>query len=819
MPPRPPPWESPDSRGTSTADYLASLRNDRPTRPMPTGSRPAPFKSRTWIDQHAPPRAESAMSLRGGAEDGHVRFEEPRDTPRSHSSIGHRHSMLSERSIPSLRSTKGRSLVQPPSADTPSVRGQKASSTATIDSNTIDGGIMYKESGTRWLERQEAHALRQALEVMDAEEEEKLHMVAKNEAADLVWQHRHPGELEREKVAGYRNPDLSKKLKSHLVRGAHERSQSDGYIALGRGNQETEPLRTVSDGSHDSQAVKEHEEPLIERTRSKKKRLSDAMQQLRLASGQAIASVDTKSLRNFSGGRRRMSGQRHASNKSATFPNPEDKIFEEPENTTNMDKDIRVSKEETNVLKSASTNSMSQSPRPLPKKADTMPTIPRARPNPFDRRRRQAEQPKAAPYTSNTPPPPTIVEPENVPTKDGKEIRSDDIRAATSMKRSDRSPKLPTPTAVSDRAGRPIVSFDPAWKSPSETKQGERQLPVRPRPELPAVSVSAPAVPTINLPETLTPSIPTINLPDDDDPYDPPMGLPEPSAAGVPTFSFDGPDDHQETPSITALPTIAVATQPSAPPRPLPQHTKSTPTKPTSALPWLSKSVPTATCASCTLPISGRIVTASDASQTQKARFHPPCFTCAHCNTPLECVAFYPEPENKRLSRLETEGLDSPNDPLRFYCHLDFHEFFSPRCRSCKTPIEGEIILAAGGEYHVGHFFCAECGDPFERETPFVEKGGYAFCVGCHRKTTSARCKGCKGLILEESNVEALGGQWHEKCFVCYECNGGFGDGGRFYLRSVVAEVTAKEARRGIVEGKREERPVCVGCEERRLKQ
>jgi hypothetical protein len=187
-------------------------------------------------------------------------------------------------------------------------------------------------------------------------------------------------------------------------------------------------------------------------------------------------------------------------------------------------------------------------------------------------------------------------------------------------------------------------------------------------------------------------------------------------------------------------------------------------------------------------------------------------------------VAFYPEPENKRSSRLETEGLAPENDPLRFYCHLDFHEFFSPRCRSCKTPIEGEIILAAGGEYHVGHFFCAECGDPFERETPFVEKNGYAFCVGCHRKTTSGRCRGCKGLILEESSVEALGGQWHEGCFVCYECKDGFGEEGRFYVRSVVAETTAKEARRVALTGKppvgkMEERPVCGGCEGMRLKQ
>jgi hypothetical protein len=42
---------------------------------------------------------------------------------------------------------------------------------------------------------------------------------------------------------------------------------------------------------------------------------------------------------------------------------------------------------------------------------------------------------------------------------------------------------------------------------------------------------------------------------------------------------------------------------------------------------------------------------------------------------------------------------------------LDYHEFFSPRCKSCKTPIEGEVVVACGAEWHVGHFFCAQCGD------------------------------------------------------------------------------------------------------------
>ena len=75
-------------------------------------------------------------------------------------------------------------------------------------------------------------------------------------------------------------------------------------------------------------------------------------------------------------------------------------------------------------------------------------------------------------------------------------------------------------------------------------------------------------------------------------------------------------------------------------------------------------------------------------------------------------------------------------------------------------------MLACGGEWHVGHFFCAECGDPFDARTPFVEKDGYAWCVGCHTKRFSGKCAGCRRPVTERV-VGALGREWHEECFCC----------------------------------------------------
>ncbi|KAJ4150885.1 hypothetical protein LMH87_011614 [Akanthomyces muscarius] len=154
-----------------------------------------------------------------------------------------------------------------------------------------------------------------------------------------------------------------------------------------------------------------------------------------------------------------------------------------------------------------------------------------------------------------------------------------------------------------------------------------------------------------------------------------------------------------------------------------------------------------------------------------------------------------PEPEvarNARLDRIkrrqggevieeapgETEEQDG-DERLRFYCHLDWHEQFAPRCKHCQTPILGEHIVALGAHWHYGHFFCAECGDPFEHGMTHIEKDGYAWCIKCQTQRTERRapkCRRCKKGVVGQY-IQALGGEWHDECFRCAECKGGFDDG------------------------------------------
>ena len=308
---------------------------------------------------------------------------------------------------------------------------------------------------------------------------------------------------------------------------------------------------------------------------------------------------------------------------------------------------------------------------------------------------------------------------------------------------------------VSTTQAVPTISVN---EPPSMTRGHSFNAPVVNLPtDVPTISVNEPAasrpVPTINAPSiSVTPSVPSINV----------------NNSASSTRPLPDPRNYNKR----SAPPISANS-----PRPLPTSARTH---------WTPTSVRTgAQCTHCALPISGRIVSAGG------CRFHPECFSCYQCGEKLECVAFYPEPSAKHAARVERirarargediaflpgwesaekmrelEDQDGIDEAPRFYCHLDFHECFSPRCKSCKTPIEGEVVVACGAEWHAGHFFCAQCGDPFDSTTPFVEKDGYAWCVNCHTNRYSAKCKGCRKPVTD-TVVKALGAEWHTGCFVC----------------------------------------------------
>ena len=751
------------------ADYLKDLRVNRPARPG--GSRPFPGRAATSMAEPYA-RASSALSFRPQYSTQQANPIRGPDHERSASALSHRRV---DPEMPIAMMSGG-------------VASRDFSTSRLSRVPPINPSGTYRESGMRWVEKQEARSLREALEDIDLRDEANVQAAAQDEASELVWKHRNQG-------LPHMNPDRLRSYKQHPEKGAHARSQSVEWRAeqgAATGESATSH-QSVSDASSSSKGdsypsqttrntvvtFAEPEKPSEEAQSSQEKghKLWDSPQK------KAYMSLNTRGLPKTLG-RRRSSGPRARDVSDGLFRNPEDKIYEEPDSDKTFE---------------AARSDQSRIPAPLVTKNRNSMTKDRTGNHSFIRssfastedkprvyrteiHKNQPSQSRNPSYLKNSPVSTPLGSASTshaeshtdlLMTKDGKEVRSDDIKAATSMRMKDRSPKLPSPTVVSDRPGRPIVSFERDWKSKDTSEQegpsSNSPFAVPPRLRFMQASSSAPIVPTINVPETPSirvdetqpcnlPSIPSISISD----------------APIPTISLP-----EEPPTTRPLPSPSSRSHPSPVKRPLPHHSSTTPVH-SSKLHWTPSSRrATAQCSACALPIEGRIVSA--ASQ----RFHPHCFTCHHCAEPLECVAFYPEPDSTRTARVEriearlaynTQALtdekegetaaDDGDSSLRFYCHLDYHELYSPRCRSCKTPIESEVVLACGGSWHVGHFFCAECGDPFDAKTPFVEKNGYAWCVGCHAGKFSGKCKGCRKPVVE-GGISALGSEWHVDCFSC----------------------------------------------------
>ncbi|KAJ5868470.1 hypothetical protein N7534_003023 [Penicillium rubens] len=750
------------------SSYLKDLRANRPARP--TGSRPYPGRAATStsdLPDSLPPRASSAFSMHKPVED------EIEDHRRSGSAMSHRRA---NSHVPS-GGAMGRPLAQEPR--THSIR--KNVFPAEIHARTIpipaSPALSYRENGQRRHDKEEARALRDALQKMDVEDDMSLHQAAQDEATELVWMHQNPGQAFKNPYAPYKNPDANRRSQSPV------RNDSRAYnLSTNRFSQST-GSSVSSDGNSSPES-----------TRKRSSLAGPSKKNLKVN----FKLPDEEPEQSVAPSSRTVSGD----SSKGIFRNPNDQIYEEPNNTQKEpEAKPDFSKSDSSALKNKPRNALGRVPKPLPwlqNRAHSSPVMdkisrfeiqknpPTQSRNPGYTRNGSATPPPTqsnnAGYTRNeraTPTPPLEEKDQPVPTEDVRERRSDDIRAATSKKRGDRSEKLPMPSAVSDRVGRPIVSFDQSWK-PTEQPKPER-------PSLPVIEVATPTIevsaPSIEVSEP--PPVPVINVPD----------------TKVPTISEIEAPSKQST-------------------RPVPQPTRNNPTKPAFPRqqgsdsqsrwhsPYTRSGVPTASCELCTLSIAGKIVTAGG------CRFHPECFTCFHCHTALECVAFYQEPEASRAERLETEANDLEARVPRFYCHLDFHELFSPRCKSCKTPIEGEVVVACGAEWHVGHFFCAECGDPFDSQTPFVEKDGFAWCLRCHSRRTAPRCLGCKQHVMDEVVITAIGGQWHERCFNCHECGDGFGPEGRFFVREGEPKRTAK----GRIIGGPVQLAICERCEGIRLK-
>lgn len=420
------------------ASYLANLRNKPVVRPG--GARPLPPSNRPQVNRN---------SL------SHISFDATtapsRDSPSPAPHVGHQRSqsftpslvggsMVSSR----LSTISSRSRDYYPSRPTP----------PPLKPDDVVPTASYMERGRRWMEREEASSLRDAMEEMDlresrkntpdvdpaAEDEEtRIYNAALNEAAELVWEHQN-GVKPRPPEGAYR-------YRSHLRKDSYAHARA-AALAKGEDSPGANKSNRNSYASFRSSSATSSEEDNGARLNGSPERKGAQAEESPTSKTKSYGGVGGR----FTGGRR-SSMKRNVSGE-VERPFSGDQIWEEPEaqsgdgptTSTPPNGDSPAS------LHQKPSNTMGR----VPYQRNQGETSPTKRLERIEIHRNPPSRSRTAPYQVNTP----VSNAQQLPEGqhlNGVEIRSQDIREATSMRLKDRSSKLPEPTAVSDSPGRPIT--------------------------------------------------------------------------------------------------------------------------------------------------------------------------------------------------------------------------------------------------------------------------------------------------------------------------------------------------------------------------
>lgn len=463
------------------AAYLRDLRNNRASRPGGARPLPTPESRQGSFRQSIDGRPSLGTTGRPSFGSATTRSDMGTPPPLSEPSSASTHSQ----SPPKTASTRDFSR--------PSIAPSESSRYSTFSGRGRDyypdkpakplrpGEVVpsstYMERGQRWMEKEEAVSLRQAMEDKDAKgvpsspDEDRLYEAALNEASEIVWQHEH-GVKPPEPGTPYR-------YKPHLRRNsyAHARTASAGLYG-----DEIEPSglardcssRSVSGSSASSDGRGSS------RRRSSFATSMAAARKTPSPPGHGRSMSPNKSGKSYSGlnERRRSSLKRNSTGSSRPFSG--DQIWEEPEGVTSErsaspDKMASSAADALQMRPKGPPNRVSFASGSAVSQSASITQPPKL--NRYEIHRNPPSQSRNPLYTTNTRTPSPVRE--DVPKKHGIELRSDDIRSATSMKLKDRSPKLPTPSAVSDRPGRPIKSDKVVRLGPSRS---DRTTAASPKP-------------------------------------------------------------------------------------------------------------------------------------------------------------------------------------------------------------------------------------------------------------------------------------------------------------------------------------------------
>ena len=172
-------------------------------------------------------------------------------------------------------------------------------------------------------------------------------------------------------------------------------------------------------------------------------------------------------------------------------------------------------------------------------------------------------------------------------------------------------------------------------------------------------------------------------------------------------------------------------------------------------------------CESCnerlfmTCPTCNEVVTeGDDGVHAIGKNWHRDHFVCAHCNGHFPDGVYF------------TKDADDGRGELP-YCEADFNDLFLPKCDSCNLPVK-DGLAACGASWHREHFVCTLCGEGFP-DGQYFQHENKPYCAKDYWETFGVQCAACNE-VIKDNIMNALGKSWHVEHFVCHECHEPFPD-------------------------------------------
>ncbi|KAI3384601.1 hypothetical protein SNEBB_000082 [Seison nebaliae] len=120
---------------------------------------------------------------------------------------------------------------------------------------------------------------------------------------------------------------------------------------------------------------------------------------------------------------------------------------------------------------------------------------------------------------------------------------------------------------------------------------------------------------------------------------------------------------------------------------------------------------------------------------------------------------------NRLLAEIEFGTKDE-----KLYCGDCFNDRFASRCDFCNEIFKpgAKKMEYKGKQYHDKCFVCFNCKEPIGTNS-FIPKDEQIYCVKCYEDKFATKCTKC-GQVIVHGGVTYRKQPWHRECFVCTNC-------------------------------------------------